>query len=203
MAAFTFEHVDVKEEMVQVLKKQLPGFGFPSVKVLKSDPQTQAEVPCIGINRVDDSETEQSLADAAGVHYDQATQTYYQVFGTYFSESVEVRIWHTNADERDKLYRHVKAMLVALRQPLVEKGLLNITLRSGRDEQDSSMAQAPMVLYWSAITMSYLNPMDVTFTEVVPAITAINAPMSMDTDTGPTKTVAPGTSGAGTTRVNP
>ena len=203
MAAFTFEHVDVKEEILQVMKKQLPGFGFPNVKVLKSDPQSSSEIPCIGINRVDDSESEQSISDAVTTHYDQATQTYYQVFGTYFSESVEVRVWHTNADERDKVYRHVKAMLVALRLPLVEKGLLNISLRTGRDEQDSSMSQAPMVLYWSAITMSYLNPMDVTFTEVVPAITAFNTPMSMDTGTGPSKTVAPGTSGAVTTGINP
>lgn len=202
MADFTFEHVDVKQELLDALKEKLPGFGFGNVKVLKSDPQSSSELPCIGINRVDDNETESSIADAVDVRYDKDTETYYQVFGTYFSESVEVRVWHTNADERDKLYRHVKAILVALRLPLVEKGLLNITLRTGRDEQDSSMAQAPTVLYWSAITMSYLNPLDVTFAEVVPAITAVPVTSNMDNGTTAT-TVAPGTSGAGTTGVNP
>ncbi len=178
MADFTFEHVDVKQELVDELKARLPGFGFGNVKVIKADPQSASELPCIGINRVDDNETEQSIADAVDVRYDKDTQTYYQVFGTYFSESVEVRVWHTNADERDKLYRHVKAVLLALRLPLVEKGLLNISLRTGRDEQDSSMAQAPMVLYWSTITMSYLNPLNVTFEEIVQPISAITPNMT-------------------------
>lgn len=187
MADFTFEHVDVKTEILNALIEQLPKFGFNNVKVLKADPQSATEIPCIGINRVDDSETQNQIADAVDTRYDSTTQTYYQVFGTFFSESIEVRVWHTNADERDKLYRTVKAILVAMRSTLVEKGLLNITLRTGRDEQDSSMQQAPMVLYWSAITMSYLNPLDVTFTEVVPAITSVTPSMTT------------GTSGSGST----
>lgn len=180
---FTFEHVDVKSELVEALKGALPKFNFERVKVLKADPQGAAELPCVGINRVDDSESEQSISDHADTRYDKDTQTYYTVFGTYFSESVEVRVWHTNADERDRLYRHVKAVLFAERTNLVEKGLLNISLRSGRDEQDSSMQQAPMVLYWATITMSYLNPLDVTFQEVVPAITAVPV-TTHATDTG-------------------
>lgn len=171
---YTFDHVDVKEELVKALKTELPKFGFSTVKVIKADPQTHTEIPCIGINRVDDSETSQSLADVAGSHFDKDTNTQYRTFGTYFQESMEIRVWHTNADERDKLYRHMKAILLANRLPLVEKGLLNITLRGGKDEQDSTMQQAPMVLYWSTITLSFLNPLDVTFEEIVAPISAIN-----------------------------
>lgn len=174
MADFTFEHVDVKTKIVTELRNQLPKYEFQNVKVIKADPQSATEIPCIGVNRVDDNEAEQSIADASGNAYDPSTKTYRQFFGTFFQESIEIRVWHTNADERDKLYRVVKASLVALRLKLVEDGLLNLTLRSGRDEQDSSMAQAPMVLYWSTITMSYLNPMDVTFTDEVEPISAIN-----------------------------
>jgi len=173
MATFSFEHVDIKSELLEAFKVELPKFGFAKVKVIKADPQSASELPCIGINRVDDSESSQSMGDFAGSQYDTTTNKNYTVRGTYFQESVEVRVWHTNADERDKLYRHVKAILLANRLPLVEKGLLNITLRGGRDEQDSSMQQAPMVLYWSTITMSYLNPLDVTFEEVVAPISAI------------------------------
>lgn len=175
MTEFSFEHVDIKEELMNAFKEDLPKFGFGSVRVIKADPQTATEIPCIGINRVDDNESSQSIADMAGTHYDTETEKYYKTFGTYFQESVEVRVWHTNADERDKLYRHVKAILLANRLPMVEKGLLNITLRGGRDEQDSSMQQAPMVLYWSTLTMSYLNPLDVTFEEVVAPISAITS----------------------------
>lgn len=176
--SFTFETVDVKTELVEYLQRELPKFGFPNVKVLKADPQSASEMPCVGINRIDDSENGNSIADAVEVRYDRKTEKYYQVFGSYFQESIEVRVWHTNADERDKLYRHMKAILYASRQVLVAKGLINLTLRSGKDEQDSSMAQAPMVLYWAPITLSYQNPLNITFEEIVEPITAVNSKLS-------------------------
>lgn len=173
MADFTFEYVDVKQALVDALKDQLPKMGYPTVKVIKSDPATASEIPCIGINRVDDSEDQQSIANAEGNYYDKDTQTYYETFGSYFSESMELRIWHTNADERDNLYAAMKAILLAQRLPLVQQGLLNISLRGGRDEQEVSGDQAPIAIYWSTITMSFLNPLDVTFTQTASAITAV------------------------------
>lgn len=172
--SYTFETVDVKTEIYTMLHNELPKFGFRDVKVIKADPQTAVEIPCVGINRIDDSEATDTIADAVDVRYDSETQKYYQVYGSYFQESLEIRVWHTNADERDKLYRHVKAILFASRLPLVEKGLINLKLRSGKDEQDSSMQQAPTVLYWAPITMSYQNPLNVIFEEIVQPITAIN-----------------------------
>lgn len=184
---FTFETVDVKTELVEYLKAELPKFGFSEVKVIKADPQSASEIPCVGINRVDDSEATDTIADAVGNRYDDVTKQYYQVYGSYFQEAVEIRVWHTNADERDRLYRHVKAILFACRLSLAEKGLINLKLRSGKDEQDSSMAQAPMVLYWAPITMSFMNPMNVTFEESVHTITAINPTMKpvVDADSIP------------------
>lgn len=171
---FTFESVSVKDEIQAQLKDILPKHNWATVKVLKGDPQSPAEVPCIGINRIEDSETAQSIADFNGTAYDANSKIFTTSHGSYFSESVEVRIWHTNADEREKLYKVVKASLYAMRPHLVEKGLLNVSLRSGRDEQDSSMAHAPMVLYWATITLSYLNPLDVNYSEVIEPITAIH-----------------------------
>lgn len=171
---FTFKHVDVKEILVETLKVELPKLGFPNVKVIKADPQSAVDIPCIGVNRADDSESDQSIADVAGTHFDADLSTHYRYYGTFFQESMEIRVWHTNADERDKLYQNMKAVLFAMRPQLVEMGLLNLTLRGGRDEQDSSMAQAPMVLYWAPITMNYLNPLDVTVEEVAEPITALS-----------------------------
>ena len=170
---FTFETVDVKEELTQILKAELPKQGFPNVKVIKSDPQSPSEFPCVGINRISDDETSQSISDQLGVAYDPNTKTYTEFKGTFFSEAVEVRVWHTNADQRDLIYRTVKGILFAYRQVLVEKGLLNVTLRGGRDEQDSTMAYAPVVIYWGTITMSYLNPLNVDIIDTVDTITAI------------------------------
>lgn len=200
--SFTFETVDVKTEIHNHLKTELPKFGFDKVKVIKADPQGASELPCIGINRTDDSENGSSIADVVDVRYNADTKKYYEVFGSYFQESVEVRVWHTNADERDRLYRHVKAILFASRKDLSEKGLINLTLRSGRDEQDSSMQQAPVVLYWAPITMSYQNPLNVEFNEIIEPITAIPVTSNMN-PTDESTIVAPGTSGAVTTENTP
>jgi hypothetical protein len=64
----------------------------------------------------------------------------------------------------------VKAILFAFRIPLVEKGLLNVSLRGGRDEQDTTMQHAPTPIYWSTITMTYLNPLNVEIVEIVEPI---------------------------------
>lgn len=176
--SFTFKTVDVKDELVKALKTALVDLGYTgklAVKVLKADPQTPSELPCIGVNRIDDSETDQSITDSEGSSYNSETREHIQFYGTFFSESMEIRIWHTNADERDKLYQTVRATLFAVRRDLLEKGLLNVSLRGGRDEQDSTMEQAPMVLYWSTITLNYLNPLDVHFTTSVEPITSIVA----------------------------
>lgn len=172
MADFTFDHVDVKQALSVALKDQLPKMGYPTVKVIKADPTTPSEIPCIGINRVDDGESEQTIANAAGNYFDAAGGTYYDTYGTYFQESMELRIWHTNADERDKLYMAMKSILLAQRLPLVQQGLLNITLRGGRDEQEVSGEHAPIAIYWSTITMSFLNPLDVTFAQAAQPISA-------------------------------
>lgn len=170
---FLFDTVDVKQSIVDALKVELPKLKFDNVRVLKSDPQSPTEIPCIGINRVSDDETNMSIADSIGNSYNGATQVYSTQQGTFFAESMEVRVWHTNSDERDALYRAVKAIMFAYRMHWVEKGLLNVTLRMGRDEQDSSMQNAPTVVYWSVITMSYVNPLNVDILSDVAPISAV------------------------------
>jgi len=175
-STFVFQTVDVKQELVTRLKAGLLALGYTGkniINVLKADPQSPAEIPCIGINRADDSESSQSIADGQGSLYDPATMVNTTFYGTFFAEAQEIRIWHTNADEREKLYLAVKAMLFGMRFDLAQMGLINFNLRSGRDEQDTTMMQAPMVLYWASITMSYLNPLDVQFTGIVEPISDV------------------------------
>lgn len=167
---FTSATVDVKTELVNLLKEELPKKGYPQVRVMRSDPANPSEVPCVGINRVTDDESSQTIADEHGVRYDPVTKQYVTLQGTFFQEAVEVRIWHINADERDALYQAVKAILFAYRVLLVEKGLLNVALRGGRDEQDSTMQHAPMPIYWSTISMDYLNPLNVEIVEIIEPI---------------------------------
>lgn len=180
---FTYASVDVKEELKEMLKTHIPRFYPAPVKVLKSDPSTIGEVPCVGINRIDDSETNQSISDLHEVSYDKASKTYKEVRGTFFSEAMDIRVWHTNGDERDKLYQAIKAILFAHRLELVEKGLHNVTLRIGRDEQDSSMTWAPKPIYWATITMSYLNPLHVEVGEPTEPITAVDVTTNLTLQT--------------------
>lgn len=167
---FTFATVDVKDEIFKALRDTLPKKGLPKVKVIKADPALPSELPCIGINRASDDESEQTIADDHGTHYDPTTQVYTVYKGTFFQEAIEVRVWHTNADERDEVYRMVRTILFAHRTELVKKGLLNISLRGGRDEQDTSMQFAPKPIYWGVITMTYLNPLNVDILETVEKI---------------------------------
>lgn len=169
---FDYATIDVKQELVDILKAQLPKKGFRDVRVLKSDPALPSELPCIGINRISDDETQMSIGDSIGASYDGTGEFRHQQ-GTFFNESMEVRIWHTNADQRDALYLTLRAILFAFRLPLVEKGLRNVTLRMGRDEQDSTMQFAPSVIYWSTITLTYANPLNVDIIEDVEPISAV------------------------------
>ncbi len=169
---FTFAHVDVKEELVKTFLQILPKHNFPDIKVIKSDPQTPAEIPCIGINRASDDESNQFLTDTVEApSYDTVTQEYTVKKGTYFQESIELRVWHTNADMRDKLYPVVKATILAMRETLTSKGLRNINIRGGRDEQDTSMQSAALPLYWASVTISFLNPLEVSIVSIAPPIT--------------------------------
>lgn len=166
-----YTYVDVKEELVQALRIALAEEGYESIRVLKSDPREAAEIPCICVNRTNADETSQVLADEVDERFDEATQTWYDYKGTFFNETMEIRVWHSNADERDKLYVLTKAVLFNMRTNLVEKGLRNVKLQGGRDEQDNTFP--PHVLYWSSINMNYLNPLEVEV-EVGAPITAVD-----------------------------
>ena len=156
-----FNYVDVKSELVIELKKHI---NF-NIRVLKSDPRESAEIPCIGINRAGDDEQNQVIGDDLGVVFDEALDKYVSYKGTFFNETMEIRIWHSNADERDKLYILMKAVIINLRDDLVKIGLRNIKLSGGRDEQENNFPPHP--LYWAAINMNYLNPMEIEVTEAI------------------------------------
>ncbi|WP_308722499.1 hypothetical protein [Paenibacillus polysaccharolyticus] len=164
-----FNSVDVKEELLQFLKK---GFKENAVRmnVFKSDPQTETELPCVGINRVSDSEAAHILGDFGGDDFDRDALQYSEIHSTHFQESMEVRIWHTNADERERAYRVMKALLMLFRPVAVSKGLLSFGMEAGKDESDFTGQVAPFPVYWASIIISYLNPLDVQVTERVEAI---------------------------------
>ena len=155
----TYTYVNVKDALVVALREALATEGYSDVRVLKADPRENVEIPCIGINRAGDDERNQVLGDSFGTYKDEETGIWSQFKGTYFNETMEIRIWHKNPDDRDKLYILTKAVLFNLRDTLGEQGLRNIALSGGRDEQENNYPPHP--LYWSSINMTYLNPLEV------------------------------------------
>lgn len=172
----TYTYVDTKELIVTQLKVALLNQGtdalYENIRVMKSDPKDMAEMPCIGVNLVNGDEDGQGISDTiAETVYDQTTGLTTEYKGTYFKETIEVRVWHPNPAERDKLRIFVKQVLFGMRRDvLVPAGLLNISQRGGRDEQDNNYA--PKVIYWHAENLDYWNPLEAYATSSGTAITA-------------------------------
>ncbi len=154
--SLNFNYIDVKTELVKELRNHIND----NIRILKSDPREVTEIPCIGINRAGDDEQSQVLGDELGIVFDESLGFHVSYKGTFFSETMEIRVWHSNADERDALYILTKAVLINLRDFLIEKGLRNLKLSGGRDEQENNFPPHP--LYWAAINLNYLNPLDIT-----------------------------------------
>lgn len=154
-----YKYIDVKDELVRYIDSKIKEEGIANIRVLKSDPREASEIPCICVNRVNDDEANEVLGEDYGFNYDEDLEMDVEVTGTYFSETLEIRGWFQNAIDRDKIFILTKAILFNARLYLQGLGLVNITLRGGRDEQDNTFPPHP--LYWFTITINYLNPLEV------------------------------------------
>jgi len=173
---YNYLYVDVKEELYQALFAEGRSSNKPQVRIFKSDPVDPAHIPCIGINRTNLNEDGNSNGIgrvARTPTYNPTTKEYTTYSGAYMQESVEVRVFHTNPDERDKLGIFALAALYAVRSHLEQMGLANMTISGGRDEQDNNLL-GDRVLYMHTLSMHYLNPLDVTVTTIVEDIASID-----------------------------
>ncbi len=178
-----FSSVDMKEQLLQFLKQS---FRAAQIKmtVLKSDPQTSGELPCIGINRVSDSEINHTLGDYAGDTFDEDEMEYSELYGAVFQESMEVRIWHNNADERERIYRLLKALIIQFRKNAVQLGVRSFSMEAGKDESDFSGNVVPFPVYWASIVITYINPFDVEIVQHANAITSVTVDGGVQIGTG-------------------
>lgn len=173
--AYGFQYVDVKQVIYEALMAELSSSDMEIVRVFKSDPIEQAQIPGIGINKI--ALNEEAATAGLGLvsqapTYKIETHEYTTYSGVYMQEAVETRIFHQNPDERDKLAIMVLAVLFAVRGKLFEVGLQNITLSGGRDEQDNNLMSMPLFMH--SITMHYINPLDVQVTTVVADVGSID-----------------------------
>ena len=127
------------------------------VKVLKADPQGPSQIPSITISRTSDTEVNQSLGDLFGEDHDSEVDMVVKKFGTDFRETLELRIWTANSDQRDLLYSLVKAILFNYRHFLALKyGLVNQQIIGGRDEANHIQYESHF-MYWGVIIFQAEN----------------------------------------------
>lgn len=174
---FNYLYTDVKDYIAQAVTSELQqsNYGNGAIRIFKSDPLDEQSLPAIGINMVNLDE------DSSGIGlttqpptFDQESGLYTTYQGAYMKEIVEVRVFHTNADERDKLRIFTLAVLFAVKNDLLQMGIQNITLSGGRDEQDNTLLQSGP-LFMNSINLSYLNPLDVTVTTSATVVASVNS----------------------------
>lgn len=167
MAIMPYNYLDVKGLVVERLKTILADAGYTEkaeIRVLKSDPHDPADIPCVGVNLANADEDGNTLSDESGAEFDptlfNGAGGYKHFRGAFFRETLEIRLWHKNADERDKIRVLLMAQLFGLKKELTSLGLRTIKISGGRDEQDNAQLQ-PHPIYFAPFTLNYLNPVEV------------------------------------------
>lgn len=115
------------------------------LKVLRSDPLVHNEIPTIGINKIQDTEAEQYIGELDNEFQDDMGKWHRQE-GSMWTESVELRVWSHNADERDYIGHILKYILFELRPILADLGVINQSITGGQDESDPASYDRPM--FW-------------------------------------------------------
>jgi hypothetical protein len=167
MAILPYAYVDVKDWLVQRLKTLLHDAGYvdkTEIRVLKSDPHDATDIPCVCVNLANADETNSMLGDFAGSEVDPTLNSgaggVRRFYGTFMAETMELRVWDLNLDERDALRVFLTAQLFGLRREMLDLGIRQMRISGGRDEQDNVTLQ-PHPLYWAPFNISYLNPIEV------------------------------------------
>lgn len=163
---YSYFYVDTKDYMQVFMDYQLRTSWRQAVRVFKSDPLEEADIPCVGINVASADQ------DAGGIGltsqpptYDAVTGARTDYKGLYMRETIELRVFHTNPDERDKLRIFCLSALFAAIDGLQAQGLREMRVSGGRDEQDVEIISKPLFMH--TLTLSYLNPLTVTVTTAV------------------------------------
>jgi len=150
---------DLKITLVEYVRAQYKARGR-DVKVFTADPRVHEDIPCVAINRVYDSEDDESFANLYGQELGSDGSGTTQEFSGLFSQSVELRIWTENADLRDALFNELKEILILAKAFLASKGFGRMSVKGGRDENDFQ-TYSPLFIYWGVLNFRALSPLDV------------------------------------------
>lgn len=123
--AYVVHCPDLKQIVLDVLT---PGFAALApadaahLTLFVNDPMDFADFPCVGINLLSDTEYVQSIGDVLGDVTDDEG-TLHAGASTLCQQNVEVKLWSSNGDERDRLGRLLKLALFTGRGTEINPGL--------------------------------------------------------------------------------
>jgi len=118
------------------------------IPVLRSDPVTHKTIPAIGINKIQDNESDQFLGDQVAEFKDEFDKAHRQ-YGSMWEETLEIRVWSHNSDERDYIGHVIKYILFEARTIMAQLGVVNQRIGGGQDESDPVSYQ-PEVMFWTS-----------------------------------------------------
>lgn len=150
------------------------------VDITKGDPLKPANIPAISVNRVSDGEINRAMGDFFAEERDPEMDATIKKLGTDFRETIEIRIWTTNSDQRDLLYGLSKAILFEYRHYLALKyGLVNQNIVGGRDEANHVQYDGH-AMYFGVIMFQTENSIQRNI--IVPSVTEIRSEIVLQSD---------------------
>ena len=159
----SFSFLDLKGAFINLLE-----LGFAelkkdtdhySISVFRRDPifvagtqGMQNEIPCVCVNRIDDSESDQFIGETVD-----SSEVGVEQHGRFFKETFELRVWSFSAQERDDIYSKLKYIILAGKKQFIEdEGGYIVRMESGVDEADHNFLPGkPM--FWGTMHVSATN----------------------------------------------
>lgn len=155
-----FQAPNLKGLIVSHLKEwfsgQLVGNRPMVMKVLKSWPHDEAQLPCISVHYVSDTLEGKAIGMDFGV-VENADGTATERKGAYFRESLEVKYWATVDEMRELVRPRLKVALLSLFETFEELGVQLPQITGGGDDQDFESAK-PEELYLLTYNLSFMVP---------------------------------------------
>ncbi len=172
--------LDLKTELVPLIRRAYADRSR-DVKVFTSDPRVKEDIPCVAVNRIYDSEDEQSLGNVYDERISDDGLGTVECKSGLFTQTCELRIWTENAEVRDDMFVELKEILILAKDTLAAKGFGRLSIRGGRDENDFR-TYSPLMLYWGVFNFSALSPFDAEAPQdnSAPPITAVDTSKAID-----------------------
>lgn len=156
--------------------------GQYKVSIIMRDPMVNTtdmgkEVPCIAINRTDDSFTSRAIGDIGGeqviMREGVAEGTGKVQYSIPFTEVFEIRVWALTPEMRNDIYIALKKIVASMVFDFEKAGLSMVRFDGGKDEADHNYLPG-IPVFWATFNLSMWNSLEFEIAEDVDIISKID-----------------------------